>query len=211
MPYHTWSVDEVLQFESKWPLGSKPRLCLAMLMFTGTRRSDAVVIGKQHRKTVQVQVDDGQGRKILQDVTGWQFTQFKGRERTPVVTWIPILSCLQDVIDVTPSKGLTILETSFNKPYTAKGFTTSFGRYCDEAGLPHCSAHGLRKAACTIAAERGATPHQMMAIFGWRTLSQALKYTEAASRKRMAAAAMHMLSSAPKGPESVSPPQRAAR
>lgn len=29
--------------------------------------------------------------------------------------------------------------------------------WCDEAGLPQCSAHGLRKAGAAIAAERGAT------------------------------------------------------
>jgi integrase len=203
--FHTWTVDEVLQFEAKWPLGSKPRLCLAMLMFTGTRRSDAVVVGKQHRKTVRVLVDDGTGRQTWQEVAGWQFTQFKGRERTPVTTWIPTLACLQDVIDVTPSKGLTVLETSFGKPYSAKGFTMSFGRYCDAAGLPHCTAHGLRKAAATIAAERGATPYQLMAIFGWKSISQALAYTKAAEQKRLAAGAMHMLARSPDDLENVPP------
>jgi integrase len=199
--YHTWTVDEVAQYEARWPIGSIPRLCLGMLMFTGSRRSDAVVIGKQHRKTVPVLVDDGFGNKTLQNVTGWQFTQFKGRKKKRVETWIPILAPLQDLIDATPSTGLTILETSFHKPYSAKGFTMSFKRYCKAAGLPHCSAHGLRKAAATIAAERGATPYQLMAIFGWKSLSQALLYTKKAEQKRLAAAAMHML--AP--PESVSP------
>lgn len=202
--YHTWTVEEVLQFEARWPLGSKPRLCMAMLMFTDTRRSDAVVIGKQHRKTARVLVDDGEGRQSWQNVAGWQFTQFKGREKTPVTTWIPILAALQEVIDLTPSRGLTILETSFNKPYTAKGFSMSFGRYCEQAGLPHCTAHGLRKAAATIAAERGATPYQLMAIFGWKSISQALLYTKAAEQKRLAAGAMHMLSRSPDDPESVS-------
>jgi hypothetical protein len=32
---------------------------------------------------------------------------------------------------------------------------------------------GLRKAGATVAAENGATPHQLMAIFGWNTLAQA--------------------------------------
>lgn len=199
--YHTWTVDEVAQYEARWPIGTMQRLCLGMLAFTGSRRSDAVVIGKQHRKTVPVLVDDGYGNKTLQNVTGWQFVQFKGRKKKRVETWIPILSCLQELIDATPSTGLTILETKFRKPYSAKGFTMSFKRYCKAAGLPHCSAHGLRKAAATIAAERGATPYQLMAIFGWKSLSQAQRYTKAAEQKRLAAAAMHML--AP--PESVSP------
>ena len=97
------------------------------------------------------------------------------------------------MIDATPSKGLTYLETSFGKPFTRKGFGTQFKRWCVSAGLPHCSAHGLRKAGATVAAERGATPYQLMAIYGWKSLSQALGYTKAAEQKRLAAAAMHLL------------------
>ena len=44
---------------------------------------------------------------------------------------------------------------------------------CDEAGLPHWNAHGLRKAGAAIAAENGATAHQLMSIFGWLTLKEA--------------------------------------
>jgi hypothetical protein len=42
----------------------------------------------------------------------------------------------------------------------------------NQAGLRHCSAHGLRKADATIAANNGATAHQLMAIFGWDTIRQ---------------------------------------
>jgi hypothetical protein len=51
----------------------------------------------------------------------------------------------------------------------------------------------MRKAAATRAAERGATAHQLMAIFGLRTIKQAEVYTRAAERKRLAGAAMHLL------------------
>jgi hypothetical protein len=37
--------------------------------------------------------------------------------------------------------------------------------WCNQAGLPHCSAHGLGKAGATLAAENGATLHQIMAIY----------------------------------------------
>jgi integrase len=60
-------------------------------------------------------------------------------------------------------------------------------------GLPHCSSHGLRKAGATIAAENGATAHQLMAIFGWNTVKQAELYTRNANRKRLAGEAMHFL------------------
>ena len=51
----------------------------------------------------------------------------------------------------------------------------------------------LIKAAATRAAERGATAHQLMAIFGWRTIKQAEVYTRAAERKRLAGTAMQLL------------------
>jgi hypothetical protein len=52
------------------------------------------------------------------------------------------------------------------------------------------SAHGLRKAAATRAADNGATAHELMAIFGWVDIKEAEIYTRAADRKRLAAKAM---------------------
>jgi site-specific recombinase XerD len=45
--YHTWSLDEVRQFERRHPIGTKAQLALALLLFTGQRRSDIVRFGKQ--------------------------------------------------------------------------------------------------------------------------------------------------------------------
>jgi hypothetical protein len=59
--------------------------------------------------------------------------------------------------------------------------------------MRHCSAHGLRKAGATIAAENGATEHQLMAIYGWESPKQAALYTRKADRKRLAGDAMHLL------------------
>ena len=54
-------------------------------------------------------------------------------------------------------------------------------------------AHGLRKAGATIAAENGATAHQLMAIFGWKTLEQAEVYTRKVRQQRVAGASMGLL------------------
>ena len=80
-----------------------------------------------------------------------------------------------------------------NKPFTAKGFGNWFRDRCDEAGLAKCSAHGLRKIGATLCAEKGASEHQLMAIFDWSTPQQAAIYTRAASRRLLAAGSMHML------------------
>jgi integrase len=70
---------------------------------------------------------------------------------------------------------------------------TSFVTGAIKAELHHCSAHGLRKAGATIAANNGATAHQLMAIFGWDTIKEAEKYTSKADQLRLAKSAMHML------------------
>lgn len=174
--WHTWTVPEVAQFLRRHPMGTKPALAMALVMFTGCRRSDAPRLGKQHRSG--------------NDLT---FTQKKNEKKNPVRLTIPVLPILDRFIDACPSKGLSYLETAYGKPFTAAGFGMRFRGWCDEAGLKHCSAHGLRKAAATIAAENGATAHQLMSIFGWTTLQQAEVYTRAAEQKRLAGSAMHLV------------------
>jgi site-specific recombinase XerD len=93
------------------------------------------------------------------------------------------------------SDHLTFLITAQGKPFTAAGFGNHFRDLCDAAGLPkRCTTHGLRKAAATYLAEMGATDHQLMAWFGWTSISQAQVYTKAANRKRMSQGAAKLIS-----------------
>ena len=149
------------------------RLALALLLWTGVRRSDLVGLGRQHARA------------------GWlEFTQAKNRNRRPVRIEIPILPQLQEVLEASPTGDLTYLVTEAGRPFSVAGFGNWFRARCNEAGLEHCSAHGLRKAGAATAAENGATTQQLMAIFGWLSLAEAERYTRAAERKRLAAAAM---------------------
>ncbi len=174
--HHSWTIEEVEQYEKQHPIGTKARLALALLMWTGVRRSDVVMLGKQHVRD------------------GWHcFVQHKNRNRNPVINETPILSLLQEIIDASPTGDLTYLVTAYGKPFTAAGFGNWFRDRCNEAGLSHCSAHGLRKAAAARAAENGATTHQLMSIFGWLSQDEAERYTKAARRKKMAGDAMGLL------------------
>lgn len=112
--------------------------------------------------------------------------------RSPVTLEIPILPILEKEIRAAPTGNLTFLVTAFNRPFTIKG-GNKMRDWCEEAGLPYCSAHGLRKAGAARAAENGATAHQLQSIFGWRTLAEAERYTKAAEQKRMAGVAMGLL------------------
>lgn len=186
--YHSWTVDEVARYEAHHPIGSKARLALALLLYTGQRRSDVILFGKQH-------VCDG-----------WlRFTQHKNRNRKPITLALPILPALQQIIEATPVGEETFLITDYGQPFTGNGFGNKIRQWCDEAGLPLCTAHGLRKAGAAIAAENGATPHQLMSIFGWLTLAEAERYTRAAEQKKLAAKAIRLLER--KDTKSVPPPK----
>jgi integrase len=175
--FHTWTPEEMQQFEARHPIGTAARLAFAILAYTGQRRSDAVILGRQHM------TKDGHFR----------FVQKKNRDRNPVTVEIPILPELTRIIDASQTGDLTFLINDYGQPWTEKGFSNRFKSWCKEAGLPHCSAHGLRKAAACKAAEGGATEMQMMAIFGWRNADMARLYTQRARRAEMAAGAMYLL------------------
>ena len=56
----------------------------------------------------------------------------------------------------TPGEHLTFLVTKSGKPYRGNDFSEQFRKWSDDAGLPHCSEHGLRKAGCRRMAEAAA-------------------------------------------------------
>jgi integrase len=175
--FHTWTVQEVKQFEARHAVGTKPRLALALLLYTGARRGDMVTFGRQHVRDGVLHFTPGKSR----------------RNRNPPPVDIPIFHDLARIIEAGPCGDLTFLVTEYGQPFSSNGFGNWFRDRCDEAELPQCSAHGLRKARATIAAERGATDRQLMAMFGWTTERQATIYTRAANRKQLAADGARLL------------------
>jgi integrase len=80
---------------------------------------------------------------------------------------------------------MVFLVTDAGLPWRKESFGNWFREACRQAGCPG-SAHGLRKAGATRAAERGASERQLMAVFGWTTGKMAQHYTRDADRKRLA-------------------------
>lgn len=170
--YHTWTDDEIAKFEKHWPIGSKARLAFALLRYLGVRRSDVVRIGRQHVRD------------------GWlRFTT----KKCPTPLELPMPPALQAVIEASETGDLTYLLTEYGKSFTDAGFGNWFRERCDAAELSHCSAHGLRKAAATALAEAGASAHQLMAWFGWKSLKEAERYTRAANQKKLAASVVTLI------------------
>jgi integrase len=105
------------------------------------------------------------------------------RQKTGTPFNVEITPRLQAAIDAMPAS-LTFLITGNGNGFTAAGFGNWFRDMCRAAKLPsRCTSHGLRKTAATYLAELGATDHQLMAWFGWSSISQAQVYTKAARGK----------------------------
>jgi integrase len=163
--HHSWTEEEIVAFETRHPIGTRARLALNLLLCTGQRRGDVVQMGRQHVANNIL--------SIKQQKTGNHVA-------------IPVLPPIWEALNAMPkSAQLAFLVTDKDKPFTSAGFGNWFRECCDEAGLPHCSAHGLRKAAATRMAEHGGTTHQLMSWFGWTSVSEAERYTKKADRARI--------------------------
>jgi integrase len=172
--YRTWSEADIEAFEARHPVGSRARLAIALLLYTGQRRSDIVTLGRQHVRGGAIHLRQSKTRRALE---------------------IPIHTVLQRVLDATPSDHMTFLTTQNGKPFSPAGFTNWFRDRCNEAGLPRgTSAHGLRKAACRRLAEAGCSANLIAAVSGHRSLREVQRYTEAVDQARMARAAMETIS-----------------
>lgn len=165
--HHPWTLEEVEKFRAYHPIGTKPRLALDLLLFTGLRRSDVITVGRQH-------VKDG----VLSLRT----------QKNKASAHIPIFTELQASIDATPTGDLVFLTNKRGLTFqSGQSFSQWFQRQARNAGLhERCTPHGLRKAGATIAANNGATAHELMAMFTWSRISMAEVYTKEADKARLA-------------------------
>ncbi|MFT8791258.1 site-specific integrase [Komagataeibacter saccharivorans] len=168
--FHTWTESEIARFEEFWPLGSKARLALALLLYTGQRPGDVRQMG-------WYQIHDGV-LELRQSKTGTHLS-------------IPVHAELARALDLVPRLQQTFLVTGEGKPFSAGGFGNWFRDRRREAGLPEkISAHGLRKASARRLAEAGCTAHQIKAVGGWSTLKEVERYTRAANQVDLARTAI---------------------
>ena len=171
MGFPPWTEDHVAAYEARWPIGTRQRVWLDVLLYTGLRRSDAVRLGRQH-------ISDGIGTIKT--------------EKTDTEVTLPILPVLAETLAAGPCGDLAFIVGESGQPLTKESFGNVFRRACRAAGVPG-SAHGVRKIAATRAANAGATVAQLEAIFGWSGGRMASLYTRAADRRRLAMDAMHQL------------------
>lgn len=171
--HHTWTDDEIKQYRARHPLGTMARLTLELALNTAARRCNVNKIERDHLKGGRIAV-----------------AHVKGNHETSV----PVLPTTQAAIDALPAAPIRFLViTQFGKPFTDAGLGNRMRKWCDDADLPHCSIHGLRKAVSRQLAEHGATDAEGQAVTGHKKAETFAHYRAKANRSALADRAMSNL------------------
>lgn len=166
--FFPWEEEHIAQFRGYWPIGTKPRLALELVLWTGTRRSDA---------------------RLLPPPKGGRIKGSAGKTGKPFD--IQVAPPLQVAIDAMPAIGLTtILVTDYGNPFSAAGFGQWFKDKCIRAGLPQCTVHGLRKALARRAADQGVGQQGLKALGQWSGDREVATYVAGADQRRLAEGAL---------------------
>jgi integrase len=120
-----WTEEHVAMYQRQWPIGTRQRVWLDVLLYSGLRRGDAVRYGRQH-------IHNGVGR-IKTEKSG--FT---------VAAVVPMLPILAETLAAGPCGDLTFIAGERGQPLTKESFGNAFRAACRAAGVPG-SAHGVRK------------------------------------------------------------------
>lgn len=173
--FEAWTEEDLQAYEARWSTGTKERVWLHVLLYTGLRRGDAVRIGKQHIRNGVATIKT---------------------EKTGTEVYIAIRPELAETLARGPTGDLAFIVGENGKPLTKETFGNMFRAACNAAGIKGKSAHGVRKIGAARAAEAGLTVAELEALFGWTGGTMASHYTKTADRKRMAASAAEKIGNA---------------
>lgn len=172
---HSWTEEDIAQYRAAHPIGTMARLTMELALNTAARRGSVAVLTRDNIVDGRFEVDHAKGNNAAS---------------------VPMLASTKAALDALPAapiKHLVINE--FGRPFTDNGLGNRVRKWCDEAGLPHCSIHGLRKALSRRVAEAGSTDAEGMAVTGHKKAATFAHYRAAANRKTLADAAMSNLAS----------------
>lgn len=172
--FYTWTEEDIAAFRAHWPIGTKQRLAMELMLWTDQRKVDAIHLGRQHVRAGKFVIRQTKTGKLLR---------------------LPIAPQLAAAIDAMPaSDAMCFLVTEWGKPFSVKGFGGWFREQCDAAGLPKCTAHGLRKATMRRMAELEMPNKTMKSVSGHSKDDEVARYTAAANQERLADSAIKQLS-----------------
>lgn len=176
--YHTMTDAEIDRYLGQHGAGTKARLALLLILNTGAARQDVCRLG-------------------WQNVSGGRIVYRRGK--TSVAADLPILPELAAELAHVPTDQMLFLTHTGGRPYTVESFGNWFKDQCAAAGLPHCSAHTVRKAGATRLANAGATPDEIRAYLAHKTNKEGATYTGKADRARLADSGLAKLTEAKSG------------
>ena len=103
---------------------------------------------------------------------------------------LPIHEDLAEALALLPPDADTFLKGELGRSLFPNTLSVKMRKWCDEAGLPDCNCHGLRKACATRLSNVGASAHEIMAWTGHSDISMVTLYTRKAEREGLAEAGM---------------------
>ncbi|HEY1863551.1 MAG TPA: tyrosine-type recombinase/integrase [Roseiarcus sp.] len=162
-----FSDDDLDAFEVAYPLATLERRVYEVIFCSGLRVGDAARFGRQHV------MKDGSVRLKT--------------EKTGAAAEFDIVERLRRALAAGPHPPVGVpnfLVTQRGKRWDKNYLGSWFGERCRAIGLDR-SAHGLRKSAARIAAEKGATEEMLMAQFTWSSPAMAHLYVRAARKKKL--------------------------
>jgi integrase len=164
--HHTWTEAEIARYRAAHPLGTMARFVLELALNTAGRICNVASLTREDIEGSRIIVDHAKG----------------GNEAS-----VPMLATTKAALDALPAAPIkSLVTTTTGKPFTVKGLGNRVRKWCDTAGLPHCSLHGLRYATARRVAESGGTDAEGQAVTGHKKPGTFAGYRAKASRPRLA-------------------------
>ena len=166
--HEPWPDDVLAAFEAHAP--GHLWLAVLLLLYTGQRRSDVVLM---------------------------KWSQFDGeiievahQQKTGEYVAIPCHHRLRSVLSTMPRHSEFILTGERGTPYHPQSLAAAVRRQLHAIGIRGYSVHGLRKNAAQALALAGCPIPEIMAVTGHRTPGMAIHYSKRAEKKRLARSAI---------------------
>lgn len=170
-----WKSADVKRFFAKHKAGSKAHVAMSVLLWTGCRIEDLTMLG----------------RSFECEIDGIEALRWTPLKKGSSEVTIPLLSPLKIATRAPKVQGATYVLGRGGKPYASgDSMSAMFKRWCQDAGIGHLSAHGVRKGLAELLAEQGCSQYDIMAILGHSEAKTSEVYTRRVERWRLAKTAI---------------------
>lgn len=166
-----WKASDVKQFFAHHKTGTKAHVAMSVLLWTGCRIEDLTMLGREYEC-------------VIDGIEAIRWTPMK-KHSTEVT--VPLFQPLKEATRAPVVQGKTYVLGRGGKPFASgDSMSAMFKRWCQDAGLGHLSAHGVRKGLAELLAELGCSQYGIMAILGHSEAKTSETYTRRVERWKLA-------------------------